>query len=122
MTNPSVLRLLWHGRRSIREVLDRLAESGRAEIQLAPDYHHALYRTITERPARVEQLDMEGSPELLDRIAQVRGLEPLSELVAPLTAQGARVHVMSPGPIITIVLPPKVSGKHRDTQEHTIHP
>jgi len=104
--NP-INRVRWSGAGSIPEVEETLRRCGTVEIQLAPDFHHALYARIHPevRVARIEQIDVSDGAELLRKVASVRGLDEIGQLEGTVLDQGASVHLLSPVPIIVLSLP-----------------
>ena len=96
----------WSGTVSAREIKSMLGQADQFEIQLAPEYNHVLYSRLHSAKAQAgsENIDKTGGVELLEKIADIQGLEALAELVAPLSRAGASVHIESP-PWIIIELP-----------------
>lgn len=107
MTQQPAIPILWRGRETVDEVLDRLQGACDIELQLANEYHHALFRALhpDAPPGQPEELDAAGGAELLQRLKHIRGLEAIAELVAPLQRGRARVHVTGRAKI-AITLPP----------------
>jgi hypothetical protein len=98
-------QLVWNGMETIymaKRLL--LAEQGNFKIQLPPDFHHTLFTHLCSdaNPGQVEAIDIDGGPEVLEKIGEIRGLEAVTELIQPIAEAGARIHVVSPGPCIEI--------------------
>ena len=98
MEKVPLIRLTWHGHETIAVLPKLLDEAEEIEIALPLDYNHSLFHTLhpEARPADLENIDAQGGPELLSRIATVSGLEELAELVEVLTEAQASVRVSSP--------------------------
>jgi hypothetical protein len=104
--NP-VNRVRWSGSSSVQEVEATLERCGKVEIQLPPDFHHALYMRIhpESRAAPLEQIDVSNGAELLHKVASIRGLNEIGELEERVRAQHISVHLLSPVPLIILSLP-----------------
>ena len=105
MTDNTQAEFIWRGRETVDAVLAALTPPARIEIVLPANYNHALFVQLhlEAAAAQPEELDLEGDVTLLREIAQVRGLEVLADLVAPLSTLNAVVGVLSP-PRIMITL------------------
>ncbi|MCK9532448.1 MAG: hypothetical protein M0R77_18200 [Gammaproteobacteria bacterium] len=100
--NP-LYRVRWSGVNCIGEVRDKLARYGRAEIQLPPDYHHALYRRFHDGgTATAQLLQVSDGADLMHRILGVKGLEDLARVEDLVRETGAHVELVSPVPLITL--------------------
>jgi hypothetical protein len=101
--NP-LYRVRWSGSQSIDEVRDKLMRYGRAEIQLPPDYHHALYRRFHAggHGVAAELLEVRDGADLVHRIMEVNGLEDLVKVEDLARETGAHVELVSPVPLITL--------------------
>ena len=95
MSNAQKTQLLWRGRETIDEVLPLIKPSATIEIQLAAEYHHALFRAVhpAAPPGAVEEIDADGGPELLTKVAAINGLEDMKALISPLTKARAAVRI-----------------------------
>lgn len=102
-------RLIWEGQTTLMALLSLVQARISLELQLAPDYHFALFRHLYPQAATAEakQIDVSGGAELLAKVAEIQGLNELAELVAPIAAAGGRVHIQSPGPGILVYFPPQ---------------
>ncbi len=110
------VRMKWRGAESVAETKRALREHRRVEVELPADYHHTLFRHI--RPAaprnEPEQIDLSGGSELIESIAEIRGLERLADLIPWLRDTGATVELVSPMPVITF--------ERRDRRPEHHHP
>lgn len=100
--------LLWEGESTLAELHELIRRRGRFELQLPADFHFAIVRHLYPHAAAADPslVDESGGPELLQRIAEIRGLNELAILVAPLAAAGAQLRVLSPAPAIAVQFPP----------------
>lgn len=53
----------------------------------------------------ITNVDASGGAELVATLATLTGLEAMAELAEPLTRWGYRVHVISPGPVLSLIPP-----------------
>lgn len=108
MEKEPLIRLTWHGHETIAVVPKLLEEAEQIEISLPFDYNHALFRVLhpDARAADFEDIDTQGGPELLTKIATVSGLEELAELTQVLSSVQASVRIISP-PTLLITVPAK---------------
>lgn len=99
--------LLWNDSYSPEQVGALLDEFGRVEIELPPDFHHALFRRFhpEDGNAGPERVDEEGDPSLLERVTAIRGLAELEVFRELLEQRHARVKVLSPGPLLVFIAP-----------------
>lgn len=106
MEKEPLIKLPWHGHETIEAIPPLLDQAQKLEITLPSNYNHALFSVLhtDEPPARLENIDASGGPELLADIATVSGLEEFASLTEALRAANARVHVLSPATIF-ILLP-----------------
>jgi hypothetical protein len=102
MKQEPVTSVQWNGRETVPMVSQVIAYSRQIEIQLAPEYNHALFlklhpdAPLTEK----ESVDKSGDAELLNRVSEINGLENIALLVDTLRAEDAWVHIVSPSRII----------------------
>ena len=98
------VRLMWEGRTTLDALLGLAEARVDFEVQLPPDYHFTLYRHLFPHaaPSEAETIDLSGAADLLDKIAEIPGLQELAELTTPLAANQARVRILSPGPGILV--------------------
>ena len=103
MQKEPLAKLVWQGDDTIAAVRKLLTTAQRIEITLPANYNHALFTALhpDAASAAAETIDSQAGPELLQQIAQVRGLEPMSTLADILRPLGARVHLLSP-PLLVI--------------------
>lgn len=103
MRESPLYRVRWSGGASFDEVRDKLMRYGRAEIQLPPDYHHALYRRFhSSGTATTQLLQISDGADLVHRIKEVKGLEDLADVEELVRETGAHVELVSPVPLITL--------------------
>lgn len=95
MGEQPAIAIVWHGRDTVTEILERIQPATDIELQLAEGYHHALFRTLypDAPPNQPEELDADGGAELLRGLDDINGLEGMEGLIAPLQYAGARVHI-----------------------------
>ncbi len=103
MRESPLYRVRWSGGASCEEVRDKLMRYRRAEIQLPPDYHHALYQRFhSSGRAAAELLQVSDGADLMHRIKEVKGLEDLASVEDLVRETGAHVELVSPVPLITL--------------------
>lgn len=97
-------RLIWEGQTTLTALRGLVEARINFELQLAPDYHYALFRHLypDATAGEPEWIDMHGGAELLERIAEIHGLNELAELAAPIAAAGGSIHIQSPSPGISV--------------------
>jgi len=107
MTENLDERLMWEGKATLRKLHELVQTRAGFELQLAPDYHFVLSRHLMPDapPTEAEEIDLSGTGELFNRVAEIRGLEELAELAGPVSAAGGRVHIQSPAPGIRVSFP-----------------
>lgn len=107
MRGSPEMRLMWEGDSTLATLRKFLRERTDFELELPPDYHFALFRHLYPHAAAgdSEVIDVSGGAELLDKVAEIQGLNELTELAAPVAAAGGRVHIRSPGPGILVRFP-----------------
>ena len=98
MEKEPLAKLVWQGDDTVAAVRKLLTTAQRIEITLPANFNHALFTVLYPHAAAAaaETIDSQAGPELLDTIAQVRGLEPMSALAEMLRPLGARIHLLSP--------------------------
>ncbi len=101
--------LIWEGRTTLTALCNLVQARISVELQLPADYHFALFRHLYPNASagEPEQIDVSGGAELLEKVAEIRGLNELAELAAPIAAAGGQVHIQSPGPGILVCFPPQ---------------
>lgn len=104
MSRAGRIELAWEGDATIKEARSALRRGDEVEIGLAVGLHHALFRHLHPEDARgmPEDLEEEGGPELLRRIAGVAGLEELARLEQPAKLARYRVRLVSPDPRVLL--------------------
>ena len=95
MSDAQRTRLLWRGRETIDHALSLIESHASIEFQLASEYHHALFRAVypAASPGALEEIDADGGPELLAKVATINGLEDMEALVSPLRKVRAAVRI-----------------------------
>lgn len=108
MSGSPQTSLLWEGESTLAELRELIRRRERFELQLPADFHFAVVRHLYPHAAAADPslVDESGGAELLQRIAEIQGLNELAALVAPIAGAGAQVRVLSPGPAITVQFPP----------------
>ncbi len=106
MKKEPVIHLQWNGRETVPMVGQMLGRTELIEIQLAPEYNHALFQKLhPEAPrAAVENIDKSGDAELLNTVSEINGLEDFALLVDVLRSEDASLHIVSP-PMVIIEIP-----------------
>jgi hypothetical protein len=104
--NPSV-RLMWEGKATLRTLHELVRKRLSFDLQLAPDYHFTLFRHLYPDAAagEPEEIDLTGTAELLNKVAEIRGLQDLAQLAAPVADADGKVNIRSPAPGILVTFP-----------------
>ena len=104
MTDKSEACLAWEGQTTLGALRKLTQARVNFELQLPPDYHFALFRHLfPDAPeGEPESIDVSGTAELLDKVAEIQGLQELAELADLAGAARARVRIQSPGPGILV--------------------
>ena len=107
MTDKPEVRLLWEGKTTLKAAYELVQARTNFELQLPPDYHFTLFRHLYPDAAGggPERIDISGTADLLNRVAEIQGLQELAKLAAPIAAANAHVHILSPGPGILVCFP-----------------
>ena len=105
MSKAGRIELAWEGEETVAACRDAMKRGAEVEIGLAVGLHHALFRHLHPDDARgmPEDLEEEGGPQLLRRIAAVAGLEELARLERPAKLARYRVRLVSPDPRVLLV-------------------
>ncbi len=92
MQREPILRLAWRGEETLRLVPSLLEHADEIEITLPASFNHALFCALRpDAPAgALEQLDVDGRPEMLAAFAKVKGLEAVGTHVLGHRYAGAR--------------------------------
>ncbi len=106
MKKEPVVHLQWNGRETVPLVSQMLEQTDLIEIQLAPEYNHALFEKLHPEAPRavVETVNKSGDAELLNTVSQINGLEDFALLVDVLRTEEAALHIVSP-PTVIIEMP-----------------
>gem|GEM_PF-1114136 len=104
------VNLMWSGRETVAHAIEAVQRQARVEIALPASFHHALFSRLypDADAATLERVDEAGGTELLAILASLSGLEAMAELEAPLTRSGYRLHLVSPGPVLSLI-PPRMA-------------
>lgn len=106
MSHKPRRRLLWKGQSTLRELRELVWTQVDFELELPPDYHFALFRHLYPHAANgPEPIDVSGGAELIDKVAEIGGLNELAELAVLVDRSHAQVQILSPGPAILIGFP-----------------
>lgn len=102
MNKEPLIRLTWQGQKTVESISNLMNETEQIEVTLPVDYNHALFRNLNPdvSVAELEKINVSGGPELLTRIASVRGLEELAALAERLNAANIAVRIISPPKLI----------------------
>ena len=101
------VRLTWSGKDTSAYAIEALQRQARVEIALPASIHHALFSRLNPNAgtAAMEAVDASGGVELIATLATITGLDAMAELAEPLTRWGYRVHLISPGPVLSLIPP-----------------
>jgi hypothetical protein len=107
MVEKRNIRLGWEGKTTLPKLHELVRTRVDFELQLPPDYHFALSRHLLPQAPldESEQIDLTGTAELLNKVAEIRGLQELAELAGPVAAAEGRVQIQSPAPGILVSFP-----------------
>jgi len=107
MTEKAATRLIWEGRSTLGKLRELVQARMNFELQLPQDYHFTLFRHLypDAPPGEPDFVDVRGTAELLKKVAEIRGLEQLADLVELVTAAQAKLHIQSPAPGILVCFP-----------------
>lgn len=97
-------RLIWEGSETLHHAAELIRQRSDVELQLPSELHFALFTHFypTEERTQPDAIDVSGGTEILEKVAEVRGLEQIRELIEPTAHAGAEVQVVSPSPTIFI--------------------
>lgn len=101
------VNLMWSGRETVAHAIEAVQRQASVEIALPASFHHALFSRLypDADAATLERVDEAGGSELLAAVASLSGLEAVAELEAPLIRSGYRLHLVSPGPVLSLIPP-----------------
>jgi len=104
MTTNQLVHIHWNGKESIDDAIQLIDDCQNFELDLPASYHHTFFRHISPNadPDSPEFVDIENGVELLNKIAEITGLELIGKLIEPVKKAGAKVIVISPTPRIFI--------------------
>jgi hypothetical protein len=102
MDMEPLIKLTWRGRETVESVPSLLQRAEQIEIHLPPGYNHSLFCLLHPHapPSQLENIDVSGGPQLLERVASIKGLEAFRALIESLNASGATVQVLSPPKVL----------------------
>ncbi len=111
MNNKSVIRIIWHGDKTVLALKALAGKTAEIEIRLPNNFNHALYSVLSDhnRSDQLEIIDANGGPELLELLANIDGLESFAQLDAAQKNSIDSVRIHSP-PTITIGFTPDVAA------------
>lgn len=107
MTKTEQIRLTWGGRETAASTSEALLRHAKVEIELPVSMHHALFRRLYPDAdmAGTETVDVAGGAELIATLATLDGFEAMAGLAEPVTRSGYRLHLRSPGPVLSFIPP-----------------
>jgi hypothetical protein len=93
-------RLVWRGKKTVQEIIDRLHERERILLVLPVGFHHAVTVHLVGDGEAYGAADIASGNAAFERIARIKGLRELSELREPLARAGMSARVRTPPPQI----------------------
>jgi hypothetical protein len=93
-------RLLWQGKKTVQEIVDRLHERQRILLVFPAGFHHAVSVHLAADDEGHGPVDVAFDDTALERIARIKGLREVSKLRQPLARAGMGVRVRTPPPQI----------------------
>lgn len=101
------VHLLWEGRRTIQRAKEALANAEWVEIRMPDDLNHTLFDRFNPNapPGEIEELDISGGIEIIEKLGQVRALQDIDQLATSAQEAHAKVRIISPAPRLIISLP-----------------
>lgn len=101
------VHLLWEGRRTIQRAKEALANAEWVEIRMPDDLNHTLFDRFNPNapPGEIEELDISGGIEIIEKLGQVRALQDIDQLAISAQEAHAKVRIISPAPRLIISLP-----------------
>ena len=105
----NVVALQWPGLHSLKAAREAIESGSEVEIELPVGTHYMLYRHFhpDDTGGAAEHMETEGSAEILNALAAIKGLEDLARLHAPVKRARYRVHLSSPEPMLRLAPPTK---------------
>ncbi|HET7061610.1 MAG TPA: hypothetical protein VFI43_05480 [Nitrosospira sp.] len=102
MDKHPLIKLTWRGRETVESVPALFERAEQIEINLPPGYNHSLFCLFHPHapPSQLENIKISGGPQILERVASIKGLEEFKALTEPLTIAGVTVQVLSPPKIV----------------------
>ncbi|HQT34375.1 MAG: hypothetical protein ACYC39_12405 [Thiobacillus sp.] len=107
MAKTELIRLTWGGQETTSSTTAALLRHAKVEIELPGSMHHALFCHLYPGAdaAATQEVDVAGGAELVAMLATLDGLEAMAGLAEPLTRSGYRLHLRSPGPVLSLIPP-----------------
>jgi hypothetical protein len=93
-------RLVWRGKKTVEEIVERLHRRERILLVLPAGFHHAVSVHLVGEGETHGGLNVAHGEAAFARIARIKGLRELSELREPLTRAGMSALVRTPPPQI----------------------
>jgi hypothetical protein len=112
-------RLVWRGKKTVQEIVNRLHERERILLVLPAGFHHAVSVHLFGDGEMHDRADNAPGDAALERIARIKGLRELSALREPLARAGMTARVRTPPPQILFF--PRDTATWRRTH-HRRHP
>lgn len=102
MGKHPLIKSTWRGRETIESVPALFERAEQIEIILPVGYNHSLFCLFHPHapPSQLENIKISGSPQILERVASIKGLEEFRALIEPLTIAGVTVQVLSPPKVV----------------------
>ena len=101
MPTTAITNLPWRGAETVDAARTAIAQQQALELQFPAGYHHAVYARF-QPSGGAALLDVRGGAELLQRFAQIEGLDALAALEPDAAQAHAAVRVLSPAPAVVI--------------------
>jgi hypothetical protein len=107
MATIEVIKLTWGGRETAACVVEALLRHAKVEIELPSSMHYALFRRLNPDAdeAEPEEVNVAGGSEVIATLATLDGLQAMAELEEPVVRSGYRLHLRSPGPMLSLIPP-----------------
>jgi len=103
-SKPEVL--VWPGAESMTALKRALREQRGVVLVLSTGLHHTFIRTFKPHaPPSELKVNIQGGAELIGRLTDIAGLEPLGEVQPTLRKHAWRIHITSPTPRVSFVPP-----------------
>lgn len=102
--HPEEVVIAWDGAGSVTRVSDALRRGRAVQLELSTELHEAaLSRLVTDEDRDAEPvLEIRGGHELIEKLADVDALAPMTNLTKPVRENHYRIAVTSAAPVIFI--------------------